>query len=116
MTPHADDLLIKINLPYAVPEEGISASATILQSIAEADKDARVDCIKAYGNLVWALAKNFTANREDAEDAALEIFTDIWKYAGQCDAGKSAEADFIILIARRCLVRRALIGKKSGRE
>lgn len=79
---------------------------TILRRIAGGDSAAFEECIDAYGNLIWALAKRYTATREDAEDAVQEIFTEIWQNAGRYDAEKSAEITFVSMIARRRLIDR----------
>ncbi len=55
-------------------------TSTILRRIAEKDKTAVKDCIDAYGNFIWALARKMTASREEAEAATEEIFIDIWRY------------------------------------
>ena len=81
-------------------------SLAILQRIAKADKTAAKDCVDAYGNLVWAMARKYTDSLEEAETATLEIFRDIWKYAGRCDSTKFDEVTFIALIARRRLIKR----------
>ena len=78
---------------------------TILQRIAKKDKTAVKDCVDAYGNFIWALARKFTASTEEAEAAAQEIFTDIWRYAECADKAQSAESVLITLIARRRLIR-----------
>lgn len=79
---------------------------TILRRIAEGDAAAVQDCMNAYGNLVWALAKRFTPRLEDAEDAVQEIFTEIWQKAGRYDQTKAAEITFVAMIARRRLIDR----------
>jgi DNA-directed RNA polymerase specialized sigma24 family protein len=81
-------------------------STAILQRIHKADRTAVEDCVEAYGNLVWALAKKYTDSLEEAEAATQEIFLDIWRYAGHCDPTKSDEVAFICLIARRRLIKR----------
>ncbi|MDQ3063309.1 MAG: hypothetical protein M3R14_10710 [Acidobacteriota bacterium] len=78
---------------------------TILQRIAKKDKTAVKDCVDAYGNFIWALARKFTASTEEAEAAAQEIFTDIWRYADCALSAQSAESVLITLIARRRLIR-----------
>ncbi len=80
-------------------------SSAILQRVAKADQAAVKSCIDAYGNLVWALAKKFTASQEEAETATQEIFLDIWKYAASCDSSKTDERTFIVLIAYRRLIK-----------
>ncbi len=78
---------------------------TILQRVAPSDKSAIKDCIDTYGNFIWALARKFTASTEEAEAAAQEIFTDIWRYAERADKAQSAESILIALIARRRLIK-----------
>jgi DNA-directed RNA polymerase specialized sigma24 family protein len=79
--------------------------STILQRIAKKDKTAVKDCIDAYGNFIWALARKFTASTEEAEAAAQEIFHDIWRYSERASKSQSAESVLIALIARRRLTR-----------
>jgi len=78
---------------------------TILQRIGNKDKTAVKDCVDAYGNFIWALARKFTQSREEAEAAAQEIFIDIWRYTKRADQPPSAENLLIALIARRRLVK-----------
>ena len=78
----------------------------ILQRIALGDKTAVQDCLKAYGGLVWSLARRMSPNTDDAEDAVQEIFIDIWKNAERFDASQSSETTFIAMIARRRLIDR----------
>jgi RNA polymerase sigma-70 factor (ECF subfamily) len=79
-------------------------NASILQRIARGDQSAVEDCLSQYGNLVWYLVKKFNGNAADAEDAAQEIFIDIWRNAARFDAAKAPEAAFVTMIARRRLI------------
>jgi len=79
-------------------------NTSILQRIAKGDQTAVQDCLDQYGNLVWYLVKKFNGNAEDAEDAAQEIFIDIWRNAARFDEAKAPEAAFITMIARRRLI------------
>ncbi len=96
------------------PNEAASGSQTnngqtspaIFKRIVETDKTAARECLEAHGNLVWALAKKLTRSTEEAETATLEIFLDIWKCAYRFDSTKHDETDFVILIARRWLIKR----------
>ena len=80
-------------------------SLTILQRISNKDKTAVKDCVDTYGNFIWALARKFTASREEAEAAAMEIFIDIWRYAKQSNKTQTAEKLVIAEIARRRLIK-----------
>ena len=78
---------------------------TILQRIAKRDRTAVKDCVDTYGSFIWALARKFTRSREEAEAAAQEIFTDIWRYTERADQPQCAENLLIATIARRRLVK-----------
>ncbi len=80
-------------------------SLTILQRIAKKDRTAVRDCIDAYGNFIWALARKFTASTEEAEAATMEIFQDIWRYSKRGDEPQATEHKLISQIARRRLIR-----------
>jgi RNA polymerase sigma-70 factor (ECF subfamily) len=83
-----------------------SDSFTILQKIANGDKQAVSECFDTYGNQVWRIARRHINTMADAEDAVQEIFIDIWKNAARFDPAKSPEGAFIALIARRRLIDR----------
>jgi RNA polymerase sigma-70 factor (ECF subfamily) len=79
-------------------------SQAILKRIADGDQDAVQDCLKAYGGLVWSLARRMLRNSEDAEDAVQEIFLDLWKNAPKFDPNVASETTFVAMIARRRLI------------
>lgn len=78
----------------------------ILKRIAAGDANAVQDCLKAYGGLVWSLARRMLRNSEDAEDVVQEIFVDIWKNAERFDESQASETTFIAMIARRRIIDR----------
>lgn len=80
-------------------------ASTILQRIAGRDKTAVKDCIDAYGDFVWALARRLTRSREEAARATEEIFTDIWQYCGRAGDDQSVEEKLIARIALRRLIK-----------
>ena len=82
-----------------------SETSTILRRISEKDKTAVKDCIDAYGNFIWALAKRLTASREEAEAATEEIFIDIWRYRERERDTETIEKKLIVMIALRRLVK-----------
>lgn len=83
-------------------------TVAILQRLANKDQTAVRECIETYGNLIWGLARKFTASPSEAETATQEIFLDIWKHAANDDKICSDEKLFIAFIAYRRLNKRPL--------
>jgi len=79
---------------------------SILQRISQGDRTAVADCLDQYSGLVWSLAKRFCKNQADAEDAAQEVFVEIWKHAERFDPTVASETAFIAMLARRRLIDR----------
>ena len=86
---------------------------TTLERIAAGDADAVEECLSNYGGLVWSLARKFSANHADAEDAVQEVFIEVWRHAGRFDPQVGSEATFITTIARRRLIDRY---RRRGRQ
>ncbi len=91
-------------------------TSTILRRIAEKDKTAVIDCIDAYGNFIWALAKRLTASREEAEAATQEIFTDIWRYCEHARNNQLSEKKQIATIAMDRLIKPLQFAKQKTIE
>jgi RNA polymerase sigma factor (sigma-70 family) len=84
----------------------------ILNRIATGDPNAVQDCLKAYGGLVWSLARRMMRNHDDAEDVVQEIFVEIWKNAERFDPAQSSETTFVAMIARRRIIDRLRYAKR----
>ena len=78
----------------------------ILNRIASGDSNAVQECLKAYGGLIWSLARRMLRDSNDAEDVVQEIFVDIWKNAEKFDPSQSSETTFVAMIARRRIIDR----------
>ncbi len=78
----------------------------LLERVARGDADAFPQCLDAYGDLVWSLARRFSPTAADAEDATQDIFLQLWKAAARYDAARGTEAVFIATLARRLLIDR----------
>jgi RNA polymerase sigma-70 factor (ECF subfamily) len=92
---------------------GAPVSAAILERIAAGDRAAVKECLDAYGDLVWSLARRFLKSQADAEDAVQDIFIDVWSHAQRYDPAKASETTFVATIARRRLIDRL---RKQGRR
>lgn len=84
----------------------IVTSEPLLQRVAAGDPAAVQEVIDRYGGLVWSLARRFCHDKQEAEDAAQEVFIEIWNKAKRYDASLSSEITFIAMIARRRLIDR----------
>ena len=79
---------------------------TLLKRIASGDPLAVEGCITKYRGLVWSIARQFTHNHADAEDAVQEVFIELWRHAERFDPTMAAESTFVSLVARRRLIDR----------
>jgi RNA polymerase sigma-70 factor, ECF subfamily len=80
---------------------------SLLRRVASGDQTAVEEVLDRYGGLVWSLARRYCGNLTDAEDAAQEVFVDVWRSAGRFDDAVAGEATFIAMIARRRLIDRS---------
>ncbi len=78
----------------------------VLQRVASGEAGAVRECIDRFGGLVWSLARRMTYTEAEADDAAQEIFVEIWKNAGRYDQRVASETAFVAMIARRRLIDR----------
>lgn len=95
-----------VDVVYALSKMVERISDNLLERVAAGDTGAVREVIDTYGNLVWSLARRFTATEADAEEAVQDIFFVLWRKADQYDRAAGAEVTFIALIARRQLIDR----------
>ena len=81
--------------------------APLLPRIALGDETAVRECVERYGALLWSLARRWSAETSEAEDAVQEIFVDLWRSADRFDLDRASEAGWVAMIARRRLIDRA---------
>ncbi len=95
----------------ALVADRVSASAALpeplLPRIAAGDEGAVREVVTRYGALVWSLARRWSPDGSDAEDAVQEIFIDVWRTAARYDVTRTTEAGWIAMIARRRLIDRS---------
>jgi len=83
-----------------------------LPAVAQGDSSAVDACIRRYSGAVWSLARRFSGNEHDAEDAVQEVFLELWKSADRFDPQVGSEMTFVMTIARRRLIDRR---RRGGR-
>ena len=85
----------------------------LLHRVAAGDRIAVQEVLDRYGGLVWSLARRFNSTHADAEDAAQEVFVELWNKAARYDPSIASETTFVSLIARRRLIDR---GRRKARQ
>ena len=86
--------------------EVVNKSVQILQRVARHEDGAAEEMIDHFGSLVWSIVKKFCFNASECEDAAQEIFMEVWKYAPRFDPAIASESTFVAMIARRRMIDR----------
>lgn len=76
----------------------------VLPRVARGEPAAVDECLDRYGGLVWSLVRRLAPH--DAEDAAQEIFIDLWRNAWRFRPEKGTEITFVSTLARRRLIDR----------
>lgn len=94
----------RLRPPSASP--GAPDTGPLLHRVAAGDRAAVADCVARYGGVVWSLARRLSPGEAEAEDAAQEIFIELWKSAGRYDPSLQSEVAFVAMIARRRLIDR----------
>jgi RNA polymerase sigma factor (sigma-70 family) len=109
MTPSAGAEPARGHLALVADVVGTSAGPLepLLPRIAAGDERAVRDCMTRYGALVWSLARRWSPDTSDAEDAVQEIFIDLWRTAARYDRARTSEAGWVAMIARRRLIDRS---------
>jgi RNA polymerase sigma factor (sigma-70 family) len=92
----------------------VTSRPLLLPRAATGDPSAARECVERFGGLVWALARRHTRSAADAEDAAQEIFLDVWRSAPRFDPERSSEVAFVAMVARRRLID--LARRRARRE
>jgi RNA polymerase sigma-70 factor (ECF subfamily) len=90
-----------------VPVDSVTDDAPrefVLHRIAAGDPGAVRECMSAYSDLVWSIARRLCASVTDAEDAVQEAFIEVWKSAARFDPSKASEKAFVATIARRRII------------
>jgi len=89
------------------PVNSAIVAQPLFERLAAGDQKAVAECLYRYGGLVWSMARHLSPNESDAEDAAQEIFTEVWQNAHRFNLAHASEAIFITVLARRRLIDRA---------
>lgn len=88
-------------------------TGSVFARIAAGEARAVDECVATFGGLVWSLARRWSSDGAEAEDAAQEIFYDLWRSAARFDGTRCSERGFVAMVARRRLIDRARKRRRS---
>lgn len=83
-----------------------NSGVPLLTRIASGDELAVRECVQQFGPLVWALARRWSPDARDVEDAVQEVFVDLWRSAGRFDPARATQAGWVAMVTRRRLIDR----------
>jgi RNA polymerase sigma factor (sigma-70 family) len=72
----------------------------LLRQVAKGDQDALARLYDRYKVLVYSIAHNVVGNREDAEEIAIDVFSQIWEKAGSYNPERASVTAWISSLAR----------------
>jgi RNA polymerase sigma-70 factor (ECF subfamily) len=104
--PNRGGVVISVRTGVGGPGADGIVATSLLQRVAAGDETAVRECLDRYGALVWSLARRMSPSQQDAEDAAQEIFLELWRKAPRFDPSIASETAFVAMIARRRLIDR----------
>ena len=84
----------------------MTTKTPVLPRVAMGDEAAVRECLERYGRLVLSLARRWSADQRDAEDACQDVFLALWRNAAAYDPARSEEATFVAMVAKRRLIDR----------
>lgn len=97
-----------------------AADLRLMRGVAAGDPSAVAELYDRFGSLVYRMAYQSLPSRDEADDAAQEIFVRLWRTSDRYDPTRAALVTWVMLITRRFLVdrlRRTRSGiKASGLE
>lgn len=97
----SEDAVSEAHVALPIPN-----ATALLARIASGDEAAVSSCVAEYGSLLWSLARRWSTDTADAEDAVQDIFFDLWKSAARFDPARANERSFVVMVARRRLIDR----------
>src|SRR3979409_1249667 len=90
--------------------------ATLVQSIAAGDQLALHALYERAHRIVFTLIMRITANRETAEELAVDVFHDVWRRASKYDAANGTVLGWVMNQARSRAIDRLRFDSRKKRS
>ncbi len=97
-------------------ESGTADLAELLRKIGKADASALLILYDRTSRLLFGIILRVLGDRTPAEEALLDVYTQIWKHAGHYDPALFTPAEWLIHVARTRAVVRVNWGKQEGQK
>jgi RNA polymerase sigma-70 factor (ECF subfamily) len=95
-------------------EETGSRDAALLSAVARGDRQAYAALHRRYAPVLLGLIVRILGSRAEAEDVLQEVFLQIWRRAGDFDAGKGRPFAWLVTLARsRALDRLSVLHSRT---
>ncbi len=78
----------------------------LLPRVAAGEAGAVEAVLDRYGSTIWSMARRIYIDAGEAEDAAQDVFVELWRHASRYDADAAGEWTFVMTVARRRLIDR----------
>lgn len=97
---------VLVSIPDSSEFLPTSTNDGVMARIDAGEMAAIEECLIRYGDLVWSIARRFSATYADAEEAVQEIFVEVWLCADHFDVKVASVEIYVTMIARRILIDR----------
>lgn len=88
----------------------------LIRKLHEGDRDALAALYDRYTPLLYPLLVRITGDRNEADDALVEVWARAWSEARAYDLNRGTVAAWLLGIARACALSRVPAGAVSGRR
>lgn len=88
----------------------------LIRRLQEGDRDAVGSLYDRYAPLLYPLMVRITGDRNEADEALVEVWTRAWRESARYDLNRGTVAAWLLGIARSCALSRVPAGAVSGRR
>jgi RNA polymerase sigma-70 factor, ECF subfamily len=89
-----------------MPETTVNSLENLLAQVAMGNRSAFNALYRSTSNRLFGICLRVLAQRAEAEDALQDVYTAVWRKAGQFDATKASATSWLAMIARNKAIDR----------
>lgn len=103
------------SLPTLMPPSPPWDDAELMRRVAQQESAALSHLYDRYARLVFSLAYRMLANRDDAEEVVLDVFSQVWRTAGRYQAQRGRVDTWLLILTRSRALDRLRARQRAGR-